>query len=269
MEIQPQSFGSSLSELIRLLGRVWRPLLLPALATSVVVAAASYWILTTTGAIDFIELTFTNPEVLESMSEEEVLDLFGKFFVGFAWVGVTTAALYGFLYLATALAVRNELSDNSPNTPVAGRALALFAPWLVALFFMWLGTAAGFVLLVLPGIWFVMSMSLVAPVLAIEGTGPLAAMRRSFRLVRGNWWETFGFVLLVGLIGTTASQLVQVLAVPALFFGGGGGIAFGLSIVLTVAVQGLIIAAIAVGITVWYLNLRARADGPFILESVS
>lgn len=268
MEIQPQTFGSSLSELIRLLGKVWRSLLLPALVTSVVVAAASYWILTSTGAIDFIELTFANPEALETMSDEEIFDLFSKFFAGFAWVSVVSAALYGFLYLATALAVRNELTDDTIDTNIASQALALLVPWVVALFFTWLGTAAGFILLVLPGIWFAISMSMVAPVLAIENMGPLAAMRRSFRLVRGNWWETLGFVLLVGLIGVTASQLVQVLAIPALLFGS-GGIAFGLSIVLTVAVQGLIIAAIAVGITVWYLNLRARADGPFHLDPVS
>lgn len=268
MEIQPQTFGSSLSELIRLLGKVWRPLLLPALVTSVVVAATSYWVLTSTSAIDFLELTFTNPELLETLPDDEIVDLFSSFFIGFALVSAISAALYGFLSLATALAVKNELSDGAHDVNITGRALGLMAPWVVALFFTWLGTAVGFVLLILPGIWFAVSMTMVAPVLAIEGSGPLAAMRRSFRLVRGNWWETLGFVLLVGLIGGTASQLVQLLAIPALLFGS-GGIAFGLSIVLTVAVQGLIIAAIAVGITVWYLNLRARADGSFRLEPVS
>jgi hypothetical protein len=104
-----------------------------------------------------------------------------------------------------------------------------------------------------------------AQVIAVEGAGPFAAIKRSFALVKGNWWQTFGFLLLIGLIGGTASQLIQVVAVPLLLVGG-NGVAFGLAIALGIAFQGLIVAAIAVGIAIWYFNLRARTDGPYLLE---
>ena len=40
------------------------------------------------------------------------------------------------------------------------------------------------------------------PLLAVlRGEGPTAALRRSIALVRGRWWRTFGFALLVGLCG--------------------------------------------------------------------
>jgi hypothetical protein len=105
-----------------------------------------------------------------------------------------------------------------------------------------------------------------APVIAIEGLGPIGAIKRSFNLVKGKWWETFGYLMLIGLIGGTAAQLIQVVAVP-LFLVGSPSFAFGVTIALGVAVQGLIIAAIGVGMAVWYLNLRARTDGPYVIQN--
>jgi hypothetical protein len=42
--------------------------------------------------------------------------------------------------------------------------------------------------------------------------------------------------------------------------------AFGLAFAIGVVGQGLILAAIAVGSTTWYFNLRARTDGPYLVE---
>jgi hypothetical protein len=42
--------------------------------------------------------------------------------------------------------------------------------------------------------------------------------------------------------------------------------AFGLALDIGVVGQGLNMTAIAVGSTTWYLNLRARTDGPYLVE---
>jgi len=55
-------------------------------------------------------------------------------------------------------------------------------------------------LLVVPGIYFMNCWLLVAPVMIVEETFGLRAMRRSRALVRGSWWKTFGLMTLVGLI---------------------------------------------------------------------
>lgn len=265
MEIQPRRFGDTLADLISMLGKVWRPLLMPALASSVVVAVTSFSILDRTGALDVLDLTFADPEFFDTLSEDQLFELMVDLGTGFVWVALVSVILYGFLYLVAARAVGQALSTDGSDGSVVGAALRLWLPWLVTMALIYVGVVAGFLLLILPGIWLGISLSMATPVIAIEESGPIAAIRRSLQLVRGNWWETFGFLALIGLIGGTATQLIQVFALP-LFLSGDASIAFGITIALALAVQGLIVAAIAVGSTVWYLNLRARTDGPYRVE---
>lgn len=94
---------------------------------------------------------------------------------------------------------------------------------------------------------------------AIERRGPLGSIRRSMQLVRGRWWATAGFLVLVGLLGGIAIQLIQLIALP-LAAAGGSGFAFGLASMLGVLAQGLLVAAIAAMYTHWYVDLRARKE---------
>lgn len=240
---------------------------MPALATSVVVAIVSYFVLTSTNALEFFDLTLNDPEAINLIPEEELRTLILNFFVAITWIGIISAIVYGFLYLAATRAVGEVLATQPSGRTVVGAALASMLIWTLAFVPILVGSMIGFVLLIVPGIWFVVSASMTAQVIAIERLGPIAAIKRSFNLVKGNWWETFGFILLIGLIGGTASQLIQLVALP-LFLVGNPSFAFGITIAAGVAFQGLIIAAIAVGIAIWYFNLRARADGPYLLELV-
>ncbi len=52
-------------------------------------------------------------------------------------------------------------------------------------------TSAATLLLVVPGVWLYTRWSLTTPVIREESVGPLAAMRRSRELVRGNFWFVF------------------------------------------------------------------------------
>ncbi|MBG6223728.1 hypothetical protein IWX63_000276 [Arthrobacter sp. CAN_A2] len=62
----------------------------------------------------------------------------------------------------------------------------------------------------------------VAPAaLMLEGVGPWTSIRRSWQLTRGNWWRTFGIVLLTSII---VSIITSVISAPlsfavTLFFG--------------------------------------------------
>ncbi|MFJ1755179.1 glycerophosphoryl diester phosphodiesterase membrane domain-containing protein [Kitasatospora sp. NPDC088134] len=53
---------------------------------------------------------------------------------------------------------------------------------------------------VLPGAWLWIALSWTAPALILEKQSVLGAFRRSWRLVRGAWWRTFGVMLLFGLV---------------------------------------------------------------------
>jgi hypothetical protein len=94
---------------------------------------------------------------------------------------------------------------------------------------------------------------------AIERRGVLGSIRRSMQLVRGRWWPTAGFLLLVGLLGGIAIQLIQLVALPLALIGGGGTV-LSLASLLGVLAQGLLVAAIAAMSTHWYIDLRARKE---------
>ncbi len=265
MEIRPQKFGDVFGDLIQMLGRVWRPLLVPALVTSVIAALASYLVLAASGTFDFFEIAFTDPEALDSYSDEQIVDLLWDLAGAIVLITAISALVYGFLYLIAARAVGEAATPTPSGRSIVAVAAGGILAYVLSTFFVGVGTFVGFILLIIPGIWFANMMSMIAPVIAIEGLGPIGAMRRSYQLVQGNWWETFAFLLVVGLIGGTAAQMVQLIAIP-LFVVGSVSFAFGITIALGVALQGLIVAAIAVAASVWYLNLRARTDGPFVLS---
>jgi hypothetical protein len=74
-----------------------------------------------------------------------------------------------------------------------------------------LGIGAGFLLLVVPGLFLLTIWSVVAPVTVLERPGVLAAFGRSRELVRGHGWRVFGTLLLVFLIlllaGVAAAEI--------------------------------------------------------------
>ncbi|CAN5874561.1 hypothetical protein BH23ACT4_BH23ACT4_11940 [soil metagenome] len=264
MEIQPRSFGDSLGDVVANLGKVWRPLLGPAIIASVVMGLLTILAFEATDSFAVFELILNNPDALEFMSDEELIDTLVRLGTGILLVSVASGVVYGFIYLAAARAVGRAHSIGS-EVAVAAGAIRLFPIWLIASLLVAAAVIGGLFLLILPGLWLAIMFNMYTPVIAIEGKGPVPAMRRSFELVKGHFWETVGFLLIVGLVGGAAGQLFQLVAIP-LFVTGEASFAFGLAFAIGVIGQGLIMAAIAVGTTTWYLNLRARTDGPYLVE---
>jgi hypothetical protein len=130
-----------------------------------------------------------------------------------------------------------------------------------------LSLVLGFVVLVIPGIYLGVALSMTFPALLFERLGPGAAYRRSFSLVGGHWWRTFGTLLLTFLI----------LVVLTAALGGGLGAVLGsaapgdetlAAIFLTLLniVLAVILYPVAAAIlTVLYYDLRVRKEG-FDLE---
>lgn len=58
-------------------------------------------------------------------------------------------------------------------------------------------------------IWLWTRFSLAPSVAVIESSGPITALRRSARLVRGAWWRIFGVSLLGYLLAGVAAALIQ------------------------------------------------------------
>ncbi len=65
-------------------------------------------------------------------------------------------------------------------------------------------------------IWLSVSFTFAPAIAVLEKAGPMTALKRSFRLVRGTWWRTFGIMLLSALIAGFVAMMVRI---PMMFLG--------------------------------------------------
>ena len=58
--------------------------------------------------------------------------------------------------------------------------------------------------------WLAGCLALYFPVMWLEDLGPMQALRRSFYLIKGKWWSTFGLVMVMFIIQSTMSYLFAI-----------------------------------------------------------
>jgi hypothetical protein len=59
-------------------------------------------------------------------------------------------------------------------------------------------------------IWLAVCMALYFPVLWLEDVGPMEALRRTFYLIKGKWWSTFGLGVVITMIQSTMAYLFAI-----------------------------------------------------------
>lgn len=288
MQTQPRRFGDNLNEWFRTLGREWKPLLLSSLVVHVPLALVVMSVIWVSGAADSFAI-LVDPEAIEGMSPGEFLDAVVPFlWAAGIWTILQTVAGV-FVYIAAARVVTADLveGENSWRTVsrfaatrspagivtvliiTVGATLVLAVPTAIG-WALITGIGAGFLAVFLTTtvaltalvllIWLTVSVGMALQVIAVENTSPFAALTRSYTLVRGRWWQTIGFILVVGIIASAASQVISIplfpLFVAGVLFPGVLAFGFGVSVVL----QGPLLAAIGAGYAIWYFDLRARAE---------
>lgn len=169
--------------------------------------------------------------------------------------------------LATAACVKAVSDAYLQQSPSAGGSLRFAGRRLHSL--VWLSVLQGvlllfaFIALIGPGVWLGIAWIVAFPVLLLENFKGRKALGRSFRLVRGRWWPTFGVILLAYLL----AFVLQFFAGAAL-----GAISFtdlGDNLLGTVAVSTAVntIAVLiptpftAAIVVLVYFDLRVRKEG--------
>lgn len=289
MVIVPRQFGEVLNDALRGLVGIWKTLLAPAIIVSVPVSIATLVVFGATGGDEFLDRILNNPESFQTLPAEVFWELARPFYIAVG-ISVLLQIVAGvFVALASHGTVAAQLKG-APLTSgeairlalrryATGFGATLLIVIVVALLIgvgtvVWLIPALSVgtpnstsvlvalvlaVLLLAPGIWAGVAASMTTSAVAIEQRGALASIRRSLQLVRGRWWATAGFLIVVGLLGGIVVQLLQLIALPLAAVTGSGT---GLSIAsaLGVLAQGLLVAAIAAMYTHWYVDLRARKE---------
>jgi uncharacterized membrane protein len=146
------------------------------------------------------------------------------------------------------------------------RGLSHFWPLSIAQISATLRVLFGFLLLIIPGILWMLSYSLIVPVILIEGQKAAASLRRSRDLIKGYRGKAFCILLVVNLLQVVLAGGVGLISAMLFSSQGGSGaiLSSALNNLLSIFLTPLgIIAAILL-----YYDMRIRKEG-FDLEMLS
>ncbi|MFQ5558788.1 MAG: hypothetical protein ACE5GB_14940 [Acidimicrobiales bacterium] len=167
-----------------------------------------------------------------------------------ALVGAAVAVLIAGWYVDMELDIVTLLGRLVRRAPV------ILAAWAVAHLMM----VVGLVVFAVGALLVAVHLVVVAPVVAVENLGPIRALRRSRRLVRGRFWSVAWFFVLSGLMGSLVETVLG--ALPT-----GLGLVMGLdlgwiAVAVGAMVGGTVATAFVGAATVaLYFDMRVRTEG--------
>jgi len=185
-------------------------------------------------SFDFMNLGFA-PEDLTASDVFRLVKLYGFLILS----GIITSAIMPavtFTYMAKYQTTQPELISNAQIIPGLGSKIFnligynLLTTLIIGAVGALLALAIGFSVsasaflvvifgfaLLIAVVYIAVTMSLGSAIIIFEKNNPIDAIGRSFRLITGKWWSTFGLIVVVGILSAIISQLF---GLPrAVFFG--------------------------------------------------
>ena len=135
----------------------------------------------------------------------------------------------------------------------------------------------GFVFCFIPGIYLYPIMALVFPIIIMENASFNYAFNYSFKLIKDNWWGTFGVLLVMGIVLSVASSILVLPSVLLTM----GSLFFHITKGTTVSLAALIITSLLKEIShifqvlsvvttcLCYFNLSESKEGTGLMERIN
>lgn len=135
-----------------------------------------------------------------------------KFFLSsfLYWIATFFMMIYTTCYMAEYTKSADGKVDSSKVWPKAlGALLPVFAGYLIYSILVGIGA----MLCLIPGIIVAIYLYFYMYVYIVEDRGVVDSLQRSYELVKGNWWSTFGYLFVFGIISIIISLIF---AIPTL-----------------------------------------------------
>ena len=167
-------------------------------------------------------------------------------------IGALIAVLISAVLQAAILRAAAQATIGDPVDVEASYRYGLKRLWSVILVSILVGlvVAVGFILLVIPGIIFLVFLSVSIPVLIVEGRRGTEAMGRSWNLVKGHFWHAFAVIVVAAVIVGIISGIIGAI----------GGNNWAVRWIFTAIAQILTVPFASLVSVLLYLDLRARSE---------
>lgn len=136
----------------------------------------------------------------------------------------------------------------------------------------------GSLLLIIPGIYLAITLSMILMVRVHEGGTFSEALSRCNELIKGYWWATFGLLFVVNMVIGVLAWVIQIpftilFGAGALFSTGSdgmeGGVIYILYLLALVVSRLLVTIVLVIASSLQYFNLAEKFDGTGLLERIA
>jgi hypothetical protein len=257
--MRPLNLGETLDASIKIVRSRWRTLATVMVVIALPIQVANIIIIKLTTDVYQIGTSFSSTADTATTYSDEGAYVAGQ-------TAMIALSILG--YLLGIVACYRAVADTYLGRETSARASLRYAGnrlgatlWLTIVLV--LGLLAGFLALFLPGIWLYIAWAVVYPVMLVEGTGGVGALKRSFTLVQTRWWATAGRMvvtfILVGVVTVVAG--VVFLAPTELFIDDTSFGALILEHTANLVVSLVTTPFVAAVTTLVYFDLRVRKEG--------
>jgi hypothetical protein len=155
------------------------------------------------------------------------------------WLLWAVSVISSLLLWAALLRRQRAIAQGEPVSTRAELATALhLLPSLVLLFILlFVAVLCGTLLLIVPGIYLAVALSMAMPAMVLAGKSPIDALKYSLALVRRQWWRVLGIILVTAVIIVAFYILAIIVTVIVVRFARGADVAL-----VTAATTVLVIA---------------------------
>jgi hypothetical protein len=125
--------------------------------------------------------------------------------------------LYTLMSMSSLYFIKSYMNNNGKASyeEVRGNVLKNFWKFLGLGFLVTIVVIIGTVMCYLPGIYLWVILSLATSIMVFEGRSVGDTFSHAFTLIKGQWWNTFGVILVVGLL---ISVLGQAFSIPTIIY---------------------------------------------------
>lgn len=207
-----RSLGGMLSDTLKFLSTEWQPFFMTIVKLAIVpvliaIAAAIYFLMQSNsfygGLLDL--------NSFDGGGIEDINFNFSSIFVPLAIFSFSYLIAYALVTVASLSYIKSYIKNRGiiNYEEIQNDAKTTFWSYVGLFFVVGIIVFIGTLFCFLPGIYFVVVLSLSIPIMIFQNSGVLDSINGAFTLIKDNWWETFGILIVVQILILIISFIVQ------------------------------------------------------------